>query len=350
MATLHISLFGRLHCTAGDRAISGLEARKVQELLIHLLLHRTHPTTREALATLLWGERNDTQARKYLRQAIWQLQRALDAACHPITPLLRTDADSIEIDPALAIWLDVEQFEHAYTATRQITGAELSPAAAELLCQAVQLYQGDLLEGWYQDWCIAERERFQQMYLAMLDKLIACAEQHGDHALGIHYSELSLRCDPARERTHRRLMRLHCMAGNRTAALRQYESCVDLLRRELGVEPAKSTHALYEQIRRDQFVAPEPATPAAAPPAAAPPAAAPPAVEMSELADLLTHLGQMQTTLLQTLQQVQRDIDRVEVLIRRFTADAALAAPPRPAPFAMQELPFPPRPPHPQLA
>jgi DNA-binding SARP family transcriptional activator len=337
-------MFGRLHCTAGDREISGLEARKVQELLIHLLLHRTHPTTREALATLLWGERNDAQARKYLRQALWQLQRALDAACHPLTPLLRADADWIEFDPALAIWLDVEQFERAYTATQRVDGGALSAAQAELLCQAVQLYQGDLLEGWYQDWCIAERERFQQMYLAMLDKLIACAEQHGDHALGIYYGELSLRCDPARERTHRRLMRLHCIAGNRTAALRQYESCVDMLRRELGVEPAKSTHALYEQICRDQFAASD--SPAPSPVTSA----APPAVEVGELADLLAHLGQMQTTLLQTLQQVQRDIDRVEALIHRVTADVALAAPPKPAPFAMQELPFPPRPPHPQLA
>ena len=308
--------------------------------MIHLLLHRTHPTTRDALATLLWGERSDVQARKYLRQALWQLQRALDAACHPTTPLLRTDAEWVEIDPALTVWLDVEQFEQAYAATRRHDGSELSEAHAELICAAVQLYQGDLLEGWYQDWCIAERERFQQMYLAMLDKLIACAEHRGEDVIGIHYCELSLRCDPARERTHRRLMRLHCMAGNRTAALRQYESCVDMLRRELGVEPAKSTQALYEQIRRDQFAATEPAAPSVAPPA----------IELAELAGVLAHLGQMQTTLLQTLQQVQRDIDRIETLIRCATADAALAAPSKPAPFVMQEISMPPRPHHPQLA
>jgi len=308
MAALHFSLFGRFRCEADGREITGLEARKVQELLIHLLLHRQHPTTREALATLLWGERNDAQARKYLRQALWQLQRALDAACHPLTPLLRTDADWIELDPALPLWLDVEQFEHAYTTTQRVDGSALSEAQAELLCQAVALYQGDLLEGWYQDWCIAARERFQQVYLAMLDKLIAFAEHSGDHALGIHYGELSLRCDPARERTHRRLMRLHCMAGNRTAALRQYESCVELLHRELSVEPAKSTQLLYAQICRDQFAAPDPI--------------ATPAVDLGELAEVLARLGQMQTTLLQTIQQVQRDIARVERLLLHCTADA----------------------------
>ena len=334
MASLHISLFGRLRCEADGREIAGLEARKVQELLIHLLLHRAPPFTREALATLLWGERNDAQARKYLRQALWQLHRALDAVCHPTAPLLRTDADWIEFDPALAIWLDVEHFEQAYAATQRHDGHQLSEAQTELLGAAVQLYQGDLLEGWYQDWCIAARERYQQMYLAMLDKLMAWAEQRGDDVIGIHYGELSLRCDPARERTHRRLMRLHCMAGNRTAALRQYESCVEMLRRELGVEPAKSTQLLYEQICRDQLAAP----------------ASPARVEPGELAEVLTHLGQMQTTLLQTLQQVQRDIERVELLIRSCTADTNLARLPKPAATVLPKPPMPPRPPYPQLA
>lgn len=334
MASLHISLFGRLHCEVDGREITGLEARKVQELFIHLLLQRARPTARESLATLLWGERSDVQARKYLRQALWQLQRALDAACHPTTPILRTDADWIEIDPAVVIGLDIEQFERAYETTRRIDGNGLTDVQAELLCQAVQLYQGDLLEGWYQDWCIAARERYQQMYLAVLDKLIAWAEQRGDNVVGIYYSELSLRCDPARERTHRRLMRLHCMAGNRTAALRQYETCVEMLHRELGVEPAKSTQLLYDQICRDQLVA------------QAPPAQ----VEAGELANVLAHLSQMQMTLLQTLQQVQRDIERVELLIRCCTADANPGLLPKPASAILPKPPLPPRPPYPQLA
>ena len=36
------------------------------------------------------------------------------------------------------------------------------------------------------------------------------------------YGARILHCDRARERTHRRLMRLHFLAGDRTAALRQY--------------------------------------------------------------------------------------------------------------------------------
>jgi hypothetical protein len=46
------------------------------------------------------------------------------------------------------------------------------------------------------------------------------------------------------------MMRLHWLAGDRTAAIRQFDRCVAYLRTELGVEPAESTLALYERIRR----------------------------------------------------------------------------------------------------
>jgi DNA-binding SARP family transcriptional activator len=109
------------------------------------------------------------------------------------------------------------------------------------------------LEGCYQDWCIYERERFQHMYLAMLDKLMDHCEACREYEEGLGYGSAILRCDRARERTHRRLMRLHYLARNRTAALRQYAQCVDALREELGVGPSRRTTALYEQIRADHL-------------------------------------------------------------------------------------------------
>lgn len=92
-------------------------------------------------------------------------ERAGDDVCHPAVPLLHADAEWVELNPAVSIWLDVEEFEHAYTTTHRLEGNELSPVQVDDSLCGVKLYQGELLEGWYQDWCIIERERFQQMYL-----------------------------------------------------------------------------------------------------------------------------------------------------------------------------------------
>jgi predicted ribonuclease YlaK len=58
-----------------------------------------------------------------------------------------------------------------------------------------------------------------------------------------------LQLDPLHEATHRQLMRLLAQAGQRSAALAQYETCRHLLTTELDVTPDEMTTALAEQIR-----------------------------------------------------------------------------------------------------
>ena len=55
--------------------------------------------------------------------------------------------------------------------------------------------------------------------------------------------------DRLNESAYRRLMRLHFLNGDRSAALQAYETCLTLLTDELGVAPASETLALLEHIR-----------------------------------------------------------------------------------------------------
>jgi DNA-binding SARP family transcriptional activator len=91
------------------------------------------------------------------------------------------------------------------------------------------------------------------MYLIILDKLMDHCEAHHRYAVGLAYGTRILLCERARERTHRRLMRLHYLSGDRTAALRQYERCIRVLNEDLEVGPARRTVALYDQIRTDRL-------------------------------------------------------------------------------------------------
>ena len=136
---------------------------------------------------------------------------------------------------------------------RGVPGKEFSPQDAQNLKAAVGLYRGDLLPGCYEDWCLFERERLQNAYLDVLDKLMDYCEAHQQYEAGLTYGSAALRLERARERTHRRVMRLAWRAGNRSAALRQYERCVIALREELEVEPSRSTVALYQHIRTGQL-------------------------------------------------------------------------------------------------
>ncbi len=270
MSNLRVSLFGRFQVEAEGKSLAAsLDARKVQELFSYVLIYRDRPHSRETLAEILWGENSNAQSRKYLRQALWQLQTALKQDDGSDTSgVLVVDADWVGVNCHADAWIDVNEFEKTYAAVQGKPGSEVTPEQAAALVQAVELHQGGLLDGWYSDWCIFERERLQSMWLAMLNKLMVFFESRKEYETGISYGQRILQCDRAHERTHRSLMRLHYLAGDRTAALRQYERCVATLDEELGVEPAKRTRALYDQIRADYLDDPKPAAAEPEPPAA----------------------------------------------------------------------------------
>jgi DNA-binding SARP family transcriptional activator len=250
MCRLSVCLFGKLQVERDDQVLGGLSSRRVQEFLAYLLLCRPRAFARVALADLLWPHSSAAQSMKYLRHALWQLKSVLGC------DVLRVDGEWVGLDAQVDLWLDVHAFECAHASIQGVPGHELNPQQAQVLRGALELYQGDLLEGWYQEWCLFERERLQQLYLELLAKQMAYCEACGDYAAGLAYGTLALRCDVAHERVHRRLMRLHYRAGNRTAALRQYQRCVAFLRQELDVSPSGRTLALLKQIRGGQPLGP----------------------------------------------------------------------------------------------
>src|SRR5947209_1961246 len=156
-------MFGRFSAHRGDHLLEGFSASRVQALFSYLLLYRDQPHVRECLADVLWSESAGAQCRKNLRQVLWQLQTALeDDPSHG--SVLVVDAEWVSIRPDADIWVDVATFERAFDEARGIAGHNLSAEQAMKLCHAVSLYAGDLLPQSYDDWCLYERERLQNMY------------------------------------------------------------------------------------------------------------------------------------------------------------------------------------------
>ncbi len=251
MSTLMVRLLGKPTVYHYEQDALVLPA-KVQELFFYLLLYRRYPHDRDRLAEQLWGYAEPSRSRKYLRQTLWQLQTAVADATSP-SFLLILDNNWLHINQETGVWLDVHELEQTFTAVCDIPGQRLSVEQMRSIQSIIDLYQGELLTGWYQDWCIIERERFQSIYLALLEKLMDACIAHRQYENGVVYGMRVLHYDRARERTHRLLMRLHCLAGNRSAALHQFDQCAAALAEELNIKPAQRTLTLRDQIRADQL-------------------------------------------------------------------------------------------------
>ena len=308
MSTFSIQLFGKFCVRRDQQILEGFEARKVQELFCYLLLHRDHPIPRETLAGLLWPETTTAQSKKNLRQALWLLQSTLGSQNECVNDrVLLVEPDWVYLNSEANLWLDLAVFEQIFNLVQKTPGQELDNSTAQLLQDTVQLYQGPLLEGWYQDWCLLERERLQSMYLTMLDKLMSYCEVRHDYETGLLYGMRIMCYDRARERTHRRMMRLYYLTGDRAEALRQYERCAVALEEELGISPSKSTVAIYSQIQADQLDEPIP-TPVDTD--------TPPEVPAPPLLEVLGHLAQVQRDLAELQNQVQQSIHIVETALQ----------------------------------
>ncbi|MBK8048259.1 MAG: hypothetical protein IPK16_14735 [Anaerolineales bacterium] len=306
MASYTISLFGKLQVRRGDRCVE-LEAAKVQELLCYLMLFRGRPHPRECIASILWDDQTTARSKQYLRKALWQLQAALgEEHVSESKRLFAVSPEWVEVNTHASLRLDVCEFERTCLATRGMPGQSLTQDAANQLANAVDLYQGDLLDGWYQEWCLIERERLQHLLLCAFDKLMAYHEHRGAFEESVAYGQQILRFDHAREHTHCALMRIYAAAGDRARALRQFERCVQALRDELDVPPAEVTVCLHEQIRAGHY------PPVSALPALGRAVQPPPP---SPLMDVAQHLHSLRTALAQLAAQVDQEIAAIETLL-----------------------------------
>src|SRR5262247_344323 len=241
MGRLQLRLLGGFDLQAGPGQAVPIRLKKAQALLAYLACHPGQSRPRDKLATLLWPEMDDWQARANLRKVLFVLRRGLSV----ISPSLRLDEDTVTLDTAA---LDVDVLAFQQLARR---------ADPEALQQAVDLYRGDLLEGLgvteapFEEWLAAERERLREFALEALAKLLAHqTKSEASNAVATALRLLAL--DPLQEAVHRALMRLYVRDGRRDAALRQYQSCVDTLRRELSVEPEAETRQLYQEVLRSR--------------------------------------------------------------------------------------------------
>lgn len=249
MQTLRIHLFGQVRIFDAETAQPAKATHHVQALLAYLLLHRHRSHSREVLAGLLWGDHAQERARGSMNTTLWRLRRILepDEALRG-TFLHVPVAGEIAINPAGRFWLDVATFEDQSIGGLRQPVERMQPTDAERLEAAARLYTGELLEGFYEDWALRERQRLHQLYLSALAHLMQYHAFHHAYKESLRLGQQLLDQDPLREDIQREMIRLYLADGQRTRALQQYELCRRVLAAELGVPPLAETQALYVAI------------------------------------------------------------------------------------------------------
>jgi DNA-binding SARP family transcriptional activator/TolB-like protein/tetratricopeptide (TPR) repeat protein len=235
---LSIGILGSLVIERDDCRL-GKVPKKARALLGYLAAQGGQAVSRERLADLLWPYQGSEQARHSLRNCLLELRKALGPSG---ARYLVADFANCRIQDVV---VDLDRFERL---SRSQNRPELQAAA--------DLYRGEFLADFdidsepFQEWLAAERDRTLAMICDILQRLTAAQDAAGECDAAIQSGRRLVALDPLSEFGQRTLMRAYARAGRRGEALRQYKSCAEILKRELGVAPDGETQALAHEMAR----------------------------------------------------------------------------------------------------
>jgi DNA-binding SARP family transcriptional activator/tetratricopeptide (TPR) repeat protein len=247
---LRVYLLGPPRVEMGEAVLS-IPRRQVRALL-YAVAAAPRPMPRERLCYLFWADRPESKARRSLSGLLTHLRRAL-----PDPDLLLTSGGRVGLDPDRAS-TDLAAFVRLSDAEGGVEG----------LRRAADLYRGPFLAGFsltgspeFEAWMLEQQRAHERRYLNLLIALIEDCAARRAYDAAIAYARRYLATDELAEEIHRRLIALYAAVGDRSAALRQFERCVAILERELGVRPLPQTRAVYESALEDQGLPMPPAAP-----------------------------------------------------------------------------------------
>ena len=216
---------------------------RVFSLLAFLIVNRDRRLTRAAAASSLWIDESEDDARSNLRRHLSVLNAGLPKIGIPWIVATTTTLQWNQDAPA---WVDIVDFE------RLVQDPDSADAAAAL-------YRGDFLQGHFEDWMVAERERFQNAFLDIAYGLAVRARSNRDFAKAGEYADRVLALGEWREDALRLKMAAAYEMGDRPGALAAFDRFVKTLSADVGVDVMPETRALREAIVANVALGAEPA-------------------------------------------------------------------------------------------
>lgn len=240
---LRIQLLGSFTAQVNGSAVANghWRLRKAKSLVAMLALAPGQHCRREQVLDRLWPDLEPVAAARNLHQTLYVARQTLAGLRAGSDGLLAIRADTVVLDDAGPVAVDVLQFERSAMAALD-SGEEAG------LRGAAGLYSGDLLPDLPDaDWLTARRDELRETHREVLVKLGSTVAQRAPGEALVILNR-ALESDPLHEGAVRAQMAVLAGMGRRSEALARYERLVDELVDAFGTDPDARTAGLFREL------------------------------------------------------------------------------------------------------
>jgi LuxR family transcriptional regulator, maltose regulon positive regulatory protein len=229
---------------------SAWEAIQPKLLLKAIIAHRSHGVPKDVLIEALWPDVPPVSGERNFKVILHRLRKTLEPEMDKNfgSSYIHLKANLVSLDEELC-HIDIDDFYSlCRRGERKQEEGDIKSAVA-LFKQAVDLYTGDFLaEDLYASWADAKRNELRDRYIGLLYRVGELLEKQGNLKSANEYYKHIIQLDPTLEPAYQQLILNYANRGMRSAALKTYEDCIRVLRKELDIEPDALTTSLYKRV------------------------------------------------------------------------------------------------------
>lgn len=238
---LIIRAFGLSSLSVGGKllTLSDWQTQSVRDLFFYFLANQK-PLNKEQIGEILWPDMDDPQKiRLRFKNEIYRLRRAVGQDVIIYEDVFYSFNRNLDFE------YDVEAFEAFLARARSSTDME---EQISLYQKAVELVTGPFLSDIYADWTTFERERLNMVYLGALLTLAELLHKQARPEQALAVCQRALEYEATFEAAYALSMQIYHRLGDRASIIRTYQTCRDVLQRQLGMPPSKETEQLYRRL------------------------------------------------------------------------------------------------------
>ncbi|HEU5376985.1 MAG TPA: BTAD domain-containing putative transcriptional regulator [Ktedonobacteraceae bacterium] len=242
--SIQIFALGEPKVVCNGIAVTRWRMARAMELFF-LLLEHGRPMRRDQIALALWPDSGHEQSDSTVRTAIYYVRKALGEE----SIVFQAGLYSLNLSAMgeNGSWYDVSIFHERYDKAKEALEEENDDAAYADLTHIIDLYSGDYVQSFYNDWCMFHRDKLRQMYTDARHQLALIAWRNEQVEVSLQHWQHLLTLDSCNEKAHYGIIRCYLRQGQRDLALKQYQRCKQNLQETLQATPGAALQRLYQR-------------------------------------------------------------------------------------------------------